>query len=156
MKPYWKNPYSFDLDLELKETERQGKEIFLFQNIDMSFFDGKLFLEPNRKRLTDLSSTPKFMQGIYGFKPSFYKRSSIVHDDVCANEGLWCEGSFVVFTRSESDELFRIMTIAEAELLYHDKPIRKMLCQRLLSPIYWAGVRIGGFLGYGKPASKGK
>jgi hypothetical protein len=140
------NPYNFDLDLELKETERQGKEIFEFQNSELDPFhiiiDGTPYF-PDRHYLSDLSSIPKLLTIIKGMERYRWKRSAVIHDQLYRLGYLYRrDGVKVLFDREEADNIYRLLIVEEGRIT------DQVSLARIISPIQWLGLRIGGWFSF--------
>lgn len=148
MKIEFINPYNFDLDLDLKETEKQGKEIFEFTNNTLSPFHwliNGIAHYPDRHYKSDLSSTPRITRWIRGFEPYRWKRSALGHDQMYQNGYLYLrDGTKVYFSREKADEFYKCCIIVEGELT------EKQVLANIASPIQWVVLRIVGWWNFKK------
>jgi hypothetical protein len=153
-------PHGFDLDPAYQEKYLLffPKMIYEYEadvKHPLTFVhpDGRQF-RPDNHFFTDMGSVPRVLQ-ILVPKDRFLL-GFILHDSCYRFKGLWVSGNngksflFTELLRAEADELLRLMAI------YDPCP-----GNWLTSSAVWAGVRIGGWYGWGrgderKPKLKGK
>ena len=105
-----------------------------------------------REYESDFASIPPPFDRIWS--PSEFRRSGMIHDDGCKNEGLWQIMDlgvqvFVPMTRLEMDVLMEEMACCECKLLGKGK-----VFTWITKHCVYAGVRIGAWFGEGKPNKK--
>jgi hypothetical protein len=146
MKVQFINHDNFTLVLNGHETEKQGKEIFEFSNSEIQPFHviiDNVAYYPDKHYLSDLSSIPKVLTIIKGMERYRWRRASLIHDQLYRNEYLYNrQGHRCYFTRPESDNIYRLLIIAEGAIT------NKTTLARIISPIQWIGLRIGGWLAW--------
>lgn len=101
---------------------------------------------------SDFASIPPPFDRIWS--PSAFRLSGMLHDDGCRNGGLYQIMDlgvqiFVPLTRKEMDLLMEEMACCECVLLGKGKVYRWVTKHCI-----YIGVRIGAFLGFGKPEKK--
>lgn len=141
-------PQEFFLKIFPKRTRYH---ITMDKYFPMYFVDhfGRM-LTPRREYESDFASIPPPFDRIWS--PSEFRRSGMIHDDCCRNQGLWQiidEGSKQVFlplTRLDADQLIAEMAVAECKLLNKGKVYQ----QFTRFGIFW-GVRLGSYMGIGRP-----
>lgn len=122
------------------------------QSIDRPLY----FIDSNNRKLTtrrifksDFSSVPAPFDRIWS--PSEFRLSGMIHDDGCRNVGLWRildDGSqvFIQMSRLEMDKLMAEMAPEECKLTGRGK-VFGWVSEHIL---FW-GVRLGSYMGIGKP-----
>lgn len=140
-------PQEFWLKIFPKRTKYH---ITMDANFPMYFTDhlGRM-LTPRKSYESDFASIPPPFDRIWS--PSEFRRSGLLHDDFCKNEGAWQimeDGVqvFVPLTRKEADRLMEEMCCCECKLLNKSKTFTW-----ITKHCIYAGVRIGAWFGVGRP-----
>jgi|GEM_PF-6901808 len=114
-------------------------------------------LTTRREFDSDLASIPAPIDRLWSTDE--FEISAIIHDDGCHSGGLYeinAEGryNFIHISRIEMDRLMKRMAMDECRLLGLDRTRGGRLFCWITQHCIYAGVRIGAFLGFGKPEKK--
>lgn len=148
------------------EISRKSQSFFLWifpcrpmYHVKMNRRNPLYYIDDDGRKLTtrreydsDLASIPPPFDRVWS--PTEFELTGLLHDDACHNEGLYeirkdGRENFIHITRKQADALIERMARDECELLGLGKSFRWVT-----KHFIYAGVRIGAFLGYGKPEKK--
>lgn len=143
-------PQEFWLKIFPKRTKYH---ITMDANFPMYFIDhlGRM-LTPRKSYESDFASIPPPFDRIWS--PSEFRRSGMLHDDCCRNQGLWQimedgKQKFLPMCRLEADQLIAEMACCEVKLLGKGRFYQWITRYG----IFW-GVRLGSYMGIGRPNKK--
>jgi hypothetical protein len=123
-----------------------GKQIYEFtnhKNDPLTCKMGLILYRPDRHFYTDLGSVPKTFQKLLPrwFAKDRFAKSYIFHDSAYKHKGVWVnvngKWEFRALTRKQADEMLYEMILLEGG-------------SRAAARLIYAGVRMGGWRGWGK------